>query len=123
MMASFWEFPQNLAGRIVLRVTKAQYQFGYNDADVFSWNRRDGISLGRYIFVPSFADDKYIRHEYGHTVQSKYLGWFYLFVIGIPSILWAGCGKAYRKKHNASYYSFYTEKWADKLGGVERSRQ
>lgn len=122
-MRSFWEFPQNLAGRIVLRMTKAQYQFGYNDADVFRWNRRDGISLGRYIFVPSFADDNYIKHEYGHTVQSKCLGWFYLFVIGIPSILWAGCGKAYRKKHSASYYSFYTEKWADELGGVERSRQ
>lgn len=25
-----------------------------------------------------------------------------------------------RKKYNISYYSFYTEKWADKLGGVER---
>lgn len=119
---TIWQLPQNIAGRIVLRVTKAQYQYGFNDADVFHWDRRDGISLGRYIFVPSFADGNYIKHEYGHTVQSKRLGWLYFFVIGIPSLLWAGCGKKYRKKHNVSYYSFYTEAWADKLGGVERSK-
>lgn len=122
-MKSVWEFPQNLIGYIVLKVTKAKRRRAYNGAVVYVWHRSDGISLGKYIFVPSFADENYIKHEYGHTVQSRYLGWLYLFVIGIPSIVWAGCFKSYRKKHNVSYYSFYTEKWADKLGGVERSRQ
>lgn len=118
-----WQFPQNIIGKIVLKVTKAKYRCHYNGASVYTWHRGDGISLGRYIFVPSFADENYIKHEYGHTVQSKYLGWLYLLVIGLPSLIWAGCGDAYRKKHNVNYYDFYTEKWADKLGGVERSRQ
>lgn len=117
-----WEFPQNLIGYIVLNVTKAVPGCIYNGAEVYQWYRKDGISLGKYIFVPLTADEDYIKHEYGHSVQSRYLGWFYLLIIGLPSIIWAGCGKAYRKKHNVSYYSFYTEAWADKLGGVKRSK-
>lgn len=118
-----WQLPQNIIGYIVSKVTKAEYRCSYGGANVYTWDRRDGISLGEHIFVPRNADTEYIKHEYGHTKQSRYLGWLYLFVIGIPSLLWAGCGKAYRKKHNVSYYVFYTEKWADKLGGVERSKQ
>lgn len=118
-----WQLPQNIIGYIVLKVTMNTRIRRYGCAEVYVWRRKDGISLGKYIFVPICADEDYIKHEYGHTIQSRYLGWFYLLVIGIPSLLWAGCGKAYRKKHNVSYYSFYTEKWADKLGGVERSKQ
>ena len=50
-------------------------------------------------------------------MQSRMLGWLYLFVIGIPSILWAAW---WNEGQNRSYYSFYTERWADRLGGVER---
>ena len=122
-MRAIWEVPQNIIGRIVLRATKAEYMFSFNDANVFKWSKKSGVSLGEYIFVPDTASDTYIRHEYGHTVQSKYLGWVYLLVIGLPSLIWAGCFKSYRKKHNISYYTFYTEKWADKLGGVERNNR
>ena len=119
-MRRIWELPQNIVGWAVWKVTKPKYMYGYNDANVFAWNRRDGLSLGKYIFVPADADNNYVKHEYGHTVQSRYLGWFYLLGIGLPSIIWAGCFKSYRKKHNVDYYSFYTERWADKLGGVSR---
>lgn len=122
VLSAIWQLPQNIIGYIVLKVTKAKYRCHYNGASVYTWHRSDGISLGKYIFVPSNVNKDYIKHEYGHTVQSRYLGWLYLFVIGIPSIVWAGCFKSYRKKHNVSYYSFYTEKWADKLGGVERRK-
>jgi hypothetical protein len=118
-----WQLPQNLIGKIVLKVTKAQYVSSYKDANIFVWHRVGGISLGKYIFVPQTVNEDYIKHEYGHTIQSKYLGWFYLLVIGLPSLIWAGCCGAYRKKNNVSYYDFYTEKWADKLGGVERSNR
>ena len=118
-----WQFPQNLIGYIISKVTMNTHMFRYLNAEVYVWLRKDGISLGKYIFVPiGCFDEDFIKHEYGHTIQSKYLGWFYLLVIGIPSLIWAGCCKAYRKKYNVSYYDFYTEKWADKLGGVERSR-
>ena len=119
-MSWLWQFPQNIVGCIVKRIFNAQYKLTYKSAKVYVWNRKDGISLGEYIFVPSFADEDYIKHEYGHTVQSHYLGVLYLLVIGLPSIVWAGCFKSYRKKHGISYYSFYTERWANTLGGVTR---
>lgn len=121
-VSTFWQLPQNLAGYIVLKVTRARHRREYKGATVYTWTRSNGLSLGKYIFVPQKANEEYIKHEYGHTVQSRYLGWFYLLVVGLPSILWAGCCKAYRKKHNVGYYEFYTEKWADKLGGVERRK-
>lgn len=122
-----WEFPQNIASLIVRKIFKATPYTTYKDATIYSWNRRDGISLGKCICVPfknedpeSFKVQQYIKHEYGHTIQSKYLGWYYLLIIGIPSIIWAGCFKKYRRRNGVSYYDFYTEQSADKLGGVER---
>lgn len=113
-----WCLPQMLAGLIFQKITKSQkygnfYRHNYNFGSV---------SLGTYIFLcpQHWNDEKTKKHEYGHTKQSFYLGWLYLFVIGIPSIIWCGCFEEYRKKHNISYYSFYTEKWADKLAGIER---
>ena len=38
----------------------------------------------------------------------------YLFVIGIPSIMWAWLGD-----DNKCYYDFYTERWANKHAGLE----
>lgn len=122
-----WEFPQNGIGFIVKKICKATLYTTYKDANVYSWKHRGGMSLGKYIFVPfteedstAFAVQQYIKHEYGHTVQSKYLGWFYLLVIGLPSLVWAGCFKRYREKTETSYYDFYTEQSADFLGGVYR---
>lgn len=119
-MKNIWQFPQNLVGFIVMKIMKAVYSCTCKDANIYFWHLKSGLSLGKYIFVPSTADEQFIMHEYGHSIQSKYLGWFYLLVIGLPSLIWAGCFKAYRKKHKISYYSFYTENWADKLGGVHR---
>ncbi len=98
---------------------------------VYLWNNSGGMSLSNTIFLPKASfpvtlqpwkkwQKDYLLHEYGHTLQSRKLGWLYLFVIGLPSIIWAGCFDNYRKKHNKSYYSFYTERWADELGGVKR---
>lgn len=78
--------------------------------------------MGEYIFLcPAHqSDERTLKHERGHTKQSYILGWLWVPIIGIPSIIWAGCFGWLRAKYNISYYSFYTEKWADKLGGVER---
>ena len=73
-----------------------------------------GLSLGEYIFLNNNRVAS-IKHEYGHSIQSKYLGPLYLLVIGIPSLIWAIFGK-----RGDAYYAFYTERWADKLGGVDR---
>ena len=130
-----WELPQNMLGAIVKKITKAKPITTYEDATVYYWGIAGGMSLGKYIFVPFdydglmwYDDNKYyrddyaknfIKHEYGHTIQSKYLGWLYLLVIGLPSLIWSQCFEKYRKKTGTGYYDFYTEKWANKLGGVE----
>ena len=125
-----WELPQNIAGAIVKKIYGATPYTQYKDATVYSWYNGGGMSLGKYIFVPfKYIDpkramvQKTIKHEYGHTRQSKRLGWLYLLVIGLPSLIWAQCFNGYRNRTGKSYYSFYTEKWADKLGGVERSEE
>jgi hypothetical protein len=118
------EFPQNLIGYIgYLYFTKIKRSthYYYKDATVIRvagvWG---AVSLSKYIF----ADDNHymndvVKHEYGHTLQSKRLLLLYLLVIGLPSIIWAGCFEKYRQQNGKSYYWFYTEAWANKLGGVD----
>lgn len=119
-----FEFPQNLMGYVAfIYFTKAKNQpyYKYKDAYITNIQGRWGaISLSRFIF----ADDAYfkspiIKHEYGHTIQSKKLLVLYLPVIGIPSFIWNRLFKGYRIRKQKSYYSFYTEAWANKLGGYE----
>lgn len=116
---AIWELPQNVLGAIVKKIFKAKYLGTYGYARVYAWNIKCGMSLGNYIFVVPGIPSM-VKHEHGHTIQSRYLGWLYLPVIGLPSLGWAWLGKGYRKKTGRSYYWFYTESWADKLGGVER---
>lgn len=114
----FWCFPQQLLGWLLKTVTRAERADGF-----YAVNFNSGsLSLGEYVFLcPAHrGDDTVLKHEQGHTKQSYILGWLWLPVIGIPSLVWAGCFGWLRKKYNISYYSFYTEKTADKLGGVRR---
>jgi hypothetical protein len=118
LLTWIWCFPQMLVGWIVKLVTKAE-----NWGDHYRFTVSCGsVSLGTYIFLcPSHWGNRVtIGHEKGHTKQSYILGWLYIPVILIPSMIWAGCFQKYREKHNVSYYSFYTERWADKLAGIER---
>ena len=120
-----WQLPQNLVGLIVLaycklflkNVSKEKYEdITYYYCKKFS----GGISLGNYIISYS-RNALTIKHEHGHQKQSLYLGPLYLFVIGIPSIVWAGLygTKLFPYKENG-YYEFYTEQWAERLGQVNR---
>ena len=126
-MMAIWELPQNALGFMVKKICKATPYTTYKDVNVYSWKNKGGMSLGRYIFVPITHENptadwvqEYIKHEYGHSMQSRYLGWFFLFVIGLPSFVWASCFEWYRKKTGMSYYDFYTEASADFLGEVKR---
>lgn len=77
---------------------------------------RGGLSLGAFLFVDSLQWDM-IKHEYGHSRQSKILGWLYLLIVGVPSAI---LYHTYKDTWKRSYYSFFPEKWADRLGGVNR---
>ena len=121
-----WQLPQNLCGIIYLLYMKLRGKLidREDDANCVIWltSRPGGVTLGKYIFVWYYKSnrDLTIKHEKGHYKQSCILGWLYLIVIGLPSILHAwlndyiGCCK----KHKEKYYHFYTEKWSDKLMGI-----
>lgn len=121
-----WQLPQNLLGILWLNVNLVFY-YGIKHIKTIdeSWNEVcvyeipthfGSVSLGKYIIVSENASETTIKHEYGHSKQSQYLGWLYLPIIGLPSIIWA-CIYQYTKK---DYYWFYCEKWADKLGNIKR---
>ena len=117
-----WQAPQMLAALIWYLIKKKHIL--YNSVGkfykVYVGANRGGVTLGDRIFISKCYQGEYlslvIAHESGHVLQSKYLGPLYLFVIGIPSILWAATHRWIAPKK--SYYVFPTEAWANKLGGV-----
>ena len=110
-----WQLPQNLLGWSVKTVLRLK-----NEGDgIYHWKAWSGLSLGDYIFVNARASDLMVRHEAGHRRQSVMLGPLYLLVVGLPSFLWASLKTAGLFK-DRDYYSFYTERWADRLAGIER---
>lgn len=117
-----WQFPQNLIALIYRAylddkgmILAIEYYKG-----VIIYYTKDtvgNVSLGDNIFISATAPGRIVKHEWGHTRQSLILGPLYLIVIGIPSIIWASVHK--KIAPNTSYFDFFTEKWADKLGGVD----
>lgn len=108
-----WQLPQHFLGLVLLAYFRAKKHSFDGIGYWYSDGMTGGISLGKYIIVNTHYEPT-IRHEYGHSRQSEILGWLYLIVIGIPSLLWA-------MFHGKKDYSwFYTESWADRLGNVKR---
>jgi hypothetical protein len=109
-----WQLPQNILGILFLLFIRGEERHSLGGIDFYyAKGFAGGISLGKYIILGEYYKED-VKHEYGHSIQSRYLGWLYLIVVGLPSLLWA---MFYR---GDDYYKFYTEKNADKLGGVER---
>lgn len=112
-----WQFPQNLIGFIVIKLGKAnnycQMSKIYTCHLFYA-----GVSLGKYIIFDNrrIIEDNDIKHEIGHQKQSLYLGWFYLIIIGLPSVI----GNLIYRIKKFNYYALPWEKWADKLGNVRR---
>ena len=122
-----WQLPQNLLGLIMLLfmkpyVSKENYK---GITYVISKNMSGGISLGNYVILYSSYKDKIMNqktwdHEWGHTRDSRIFGPLYLLVIGLPSIIWAWLYDFIVPRTKNGYYKFYTEKRADRFGGVIR---
>ena len=113
------QLPQNLLGLVLLLFYKHEKRENRGIEYYYCPSFPGGISLGRYILVGSDSELT-VRHEYGHCMQSEFLGWFYLLVIGLPSIIWAGLYGPVIPYTKNGYYRFYTEKWADKLAEIKR---
>ena len=128
-----WGFLQSALGLVNFLLHIRDKHYFFHGAVITEWQNRSSVSLGMFVFVtsqPHFYDklkDEYtmealsqrlLVHEYGHTIQSIILGPLYLIVIGIPSTLWGFLPSLNnkRKTEGLSYFSFFTEKWANILG-------
>ncbi len=118
---------QSLLGFFLLLLNIREKHCIFHGAVVTDWKHSSSVSLGMFLFVSTKYKGKaetaelynrLVVHEYGHTIQSLVLGPLYLIVIGLPSLLWASVPifKKMRKKRQISYYSFYTESWANAWG-------
>lgn len=110
-----WELPQLLIGMLIMLIFENNLIQKYKNGYVFKVNAFSGISLSRLVFL-KYTKAKSIQHEYGHCIQSMILGPLYLIVIGLPSAI----HNLISRETDCNYYHFYTERWADKLGGVKR---
>lgn len=90
---------------------------------IHRWNFNAGLCLGKHVWVHHNASERTILHESGHYMQWRKLRLLYWLVIAVPSFLHA-CAYAVAQKIVGhvpwNYYSFYTESWADRLGGINR---
>jgi len=120
LLQIIWCLPQNLTGLLMLFLyRKGEHQY-FRGAVVTSWKRDCCTSIGCFIFMDeiSFMKNRpLLVHEYGHTIQSAILGWLYLPVIFLPSVIWFSVPllRKLRKEKKYSYYQFYTEHWANHL--------
>lgn len=130
-----WGILQTLAGAAVFLIYAGCEHSVFGGAVVTVWQRAGGVSLGLFIFIPKQravrrsvspeeVKERLVVHEYGHSVQSLILGPLYLPVIGLPSIIWAGapCFCEKRSRGHISYYSFWTERLANRLGELSTGK-
>lgn len=120
LLLYIWQLPQNIVGLVLRLIFTGEVKHKVAGIDFWYCPKfPGGISLGSTMMIGS-KYDLTVRHEYGHQIQSKILGPLYLLMIGLPSIIWAGLYGPVIKETPNGYFKFYTEKWADKLGGVQR---
>ena len=83
------------------------------------WGRESGLSFGPIMFLGNGVDDdnsgkKLIRHEYGHFLEYRQLGFMkYIVGIGIPSLV----------NNIREIHPYFNQPWevnADMLAGIYR---
>lgn len=118
-----WCIAQNILGALLLiKYRKCERARFFNHIIVYHNSHWGGVSLGMFVFINGKREEEWIKavkvHETGHSLQSLILGPLYLFIIGIPSFVWCNAKryKELRAKTGRSYYDFYCERWANKLG-------
>lgn len=134
MLLWLWQLPQNIIGFFLTRKKELSGIGSVGEGICFNvyykknfWG--SGVCLGDYIIL----DHKYLgksdrtdqKHEYGHHLQSVKLGWLYLIIIGLPSIVFNIYDRIFHKNWTRLqrliwYYNLPWESWADRLGKVTR---
>ena len=130
-----WGLIQNISGLFWFLAHPGRPHAIYRGAIVTLWKKKSSAAVGMFIFLSDAGYPypekrsrvfdpqklspymrKVLNHEYGHTLQSVLLGPLFLPLIALPSTLWAAFGTGFRRKHHISYYRFYPERWANRLG-------
>ncbi len=127
-----WELPQTLLGvcvygaeRLRRRVVRTERVEGRLVVET----KGTAVSLGFVVLWCGESnrwhdlDARNRAHELGHAVQSRMLGPLYLPLVGVPSTARAIYAFVYRELTGtkwSGYYDGYPERWADRLGGVQR---
>jgi hypothetical protein len=75
------------------------------------------FTIGPFI-VGSKYSDPLLRHEYGHYLQSRVFGLFYLIIVALPSLFSAAF---MRQKHNSRWYEADANMRAKKYFEKKRS--
>ncbi len=125
-----WELPQFMLGIFFLfflflkRSVKKKLRYKTVDF-YFVENFPGGISLSGIIIINkieghllnsrSIKTRHAVFHEYGHSIQSLWFGWFYLPLVGLPSLIRSIIWNK-NNKEESRYYGAYPENWADRLG-------
>jgi len=112
-----WELPQTCIGLIlivyhILRGNVQNVETSEGTLVVCTKGRWGGVSLGNFILgseeISPTVGNHLFMHEYGHSIQSKNVGPFYLLIFGIPSlasVLFRG----------TNHHETYVERYANKL--------
>lgn len=116
-----WQLPQHIVaiiyfGYLVMMCKDLGIDSRYKQAIVIPCVMRGAVTLGNYVFVGLNSEYKEtVKHELGHTIQSKILGPLYLIVIGIPSITYCGLRRLFPSLRKKNYYDSFSEKSANYL--------
>ena len=101
-----WQLPQNLVALIMLLVLRGETRHRLGSIRFYFLKTfPGGITLGEYIIVGT-RQELTVRHEFGHVLQSRYLGPLLNGVIGCCD------------RHPEGYFHFWTERWANRLAGL-----
>ena len=119
-----WELPQSVLGALVLAAVLlggSALEVSRRYGRVCVRTGRLGVSLGAFVFWfrGSGRDpEEVLRHEIGHTVQSRLLGPLYLPVVGLPSMARVGYAMLHRRRYGTRWRNYrkgFPENWADRL--------
>jgi hypothetical protein len=107
-----WQLPQHIVALCIIAIIWRNIIIHKKEDSliVISNSLMGGVSLGNYIFMPR-ENNNMLKHELGHSKQSRIFGPLYLIIIGIPSLLHNLIHRCFR--HTSlkwDYYSFYTER-------------
>lgn len=117
-----WGMPQTLLGAVLFLLTLKYNKSSRNGNVITYWKSGYSASLGIFVFIardlPLEERERLFVHEFGHSVQSLIFGPLYLPLMALPSMIWCMLPpfKKYRIRRGISYYDFFTERLADRLG-------